>query len=93
MYVTHEHYVNSASIYSPCSVVGSKIVHYTLERAAMERALSHLLIALVCLMTRPINQAIAVRGKSTVSVLHVCAWEYILRVFHRLSSMLERCLL
>ena len=58
---------------SPRSVVDSKIVHYTLEKAAMERALSHLLIALACLMTRPINQAIAVRGKSTVSVVHVCA--------------------
>ena len=57
---------------SPCSVVGSKIVHCTLEKAAMERALPYV-IALACLMTRPVNQAIAVRGKSTVSVVHVCA--------------------
>ena len=64
------HHVNSreraraliAQARSLRSVLGSKIVHCTLDKAAMERALSYLLIGLVCLMTRPINQAIAVRG-------------------------------
>ena len=73
----HEHLRNKrmhAGIYTLFSIVGSKIVHYTTRKAkaAMERALSYLFIALACLMTRP-NQAMGVRGKSTVSVVNVCA--------------------